>query len=98
MKKEQIISTLENTVIPADCPGMPSSVERARVNLIAALKSGKRCIDYPDHHAVNIPGPCVCVRRLVEIAGLDNDLLVHVGIQNTSITYFTNFYNTDYYN
>ncbi len=93
-----MISILEKTVIPPDCPGMASSVELARVNLIAALRAGKLFIHYPDHHAVNIPGPCVCVRRLVIIAGLENELLVHTGIYHTSITYFTNHYNPDFYN
>lgn len=49
MRKEQIISILENAIIPADCPGWPPSIELARVNLISALKAGKRAIDYPDH-------------------------------------------------
>lgn len=98
MKKAEIISILENTVIPTDCPGNAQSVEFARVNLINALKSGARFIDYPNHHAVSIDGPCVCVRRLATIAGLEKTLLVHTGIYTTSVTFFTAHYNPDYYN
>jgi hypothetical protein len=98
MKKAEIISILENTVIPDDCPGNSQSVEFARVNLINALKSGDRSINYPDHHAVDIAGPCICVRRLAIIAGLEKALLIHTGIYRTGVTYFTNHYNPDYYN
>jgi hypothetical protein len=98
MKKNEMIDRLQNTVIPSDCPGWPPSVDRARLNLIDALLNGELFIDYVDHNAVQIPGPCVCVRNAVKYAGLEKDLLVHTGIYTTTVTFFTDHYNPDFYN
>ena len=88
MNKQEIIATLKDTIIPTDCSGWYPSVEKARLNLISELESGRLFIDYEDHKAVSIQGPCVCARNVAKYAGLEEVLLVHTGIYTTTVTYY----------
>jgi len=88
MTKKQIIDALKGAEQACKNTYSPISVESARQSLIRELQINNLWIDYPDHKAVRIPGPCVVARALAKCAGLSNVLLIHTGIYETTITFY----------